>query len=372
MKKTWSMRRPDQNDTLVFALWAFGVFAVPLLLVRGWPTNLADRDFAGVWAAGKLAIAGHGAQAFDVDALRATAKKLAGTAPTIKITYPYPPQALFIAVPLALLPLIVAFWAWQAISLAVFYFAARPYLPPRFPSWLAILTPAALINIIFGQVGLFFGALWLFAFSGSAIASAALGLKPHLGVLVAVDVLRRKRLLRTAIWSAAILGASAAIFGLDAWRAWLTGAVIPQLGHLSSGGNQYGVWFYQMTTPYLAYGLPGWALFACAAIFLLTRRFDVFTAATAAFLISPYGFHYDMTVVCLGFGLLLFRRWQTLPPWQTFVCAMAFLVPLLVALGTWIASPLLLLGLYVQTENPIGTQGERRSSGENMKATTAG
>jgi hypothetical protein len=228
---------------------------------------------------------------------------------------------------------------------------------------LAVLTPAALINVLFGQVGLFFGALWLFAFSGSAIAAAALTFKPHLGALVAVDAVRSKRLLRTAIYASLMLIVSAAVFGADVWRAWLTGAATHQLGDLTSTSNPFGVWFYQMTTPYLAYGLLGWACFACAAALLLVRRFDVFTAATAAFLIAPYGFHYDMTVVCLGFGLLLFRRWRSMPAWQTFVCALAFLVPMLVALGTWIASPLLLAGLYVQTRNPIEESDPVATSG---------
>jgi hypothetical protein len=103
-----------------------------------------------------------------------------------------------------------------------------------------------------------------------------------------------------------------------------------------------------MTTPYLGYGVVGWACFTLAGLLLLARNFNVFTAATAAFLIAPYGFHYDMTVVCLGFGVLLFQKWRTMPPWHTFICALAFLSPVLVALGTWIVPPLLLAGLYVQ------------------------
>jgi hypothetical protein len=115
---------------------------------------------------------------------------------------------------------------------------------------------------------------------------------------------------------------------------------------------QYPNWYVQMTTPYLGYGMLGWLAFAAGAIFLLTRRFDVFTAATATFLIAPYGFHYDMTVVCLGFGLLLFQNWRSMPPWQCLVCALAFLSPVMVRAGTWLVPPLLLAGLYVLTSRP--------------------
>ena len=127
-----------------------------------------------------------------------------------------------------------------------------------------------------------------------------------------------------------------------------------------------------MTSPYLAYGLIGWLLFACAAITLLFRRFDVFTAATAAFLITPYGFHYDMTVVCFGFGLLLFNSWRKMPAWQTFVCAMAFLVPLIIAVGSWLASPILLAGLYVQTRNPVAKEGLSLFAWRDAKGVSAG
>ena len=347
-----------RRNGLVFALWAFGAFSAFLLLRHAWLTPFNERDFVAVWVAGKLAASGHVAQVYDTELFRVVGTPLAGS-DVVKLAYPYPPQLLFIAVPLSLLPLSIAFVLWQAVSAGLFLLAARSYLPPGFPKILVVLTPAALINILFGQVGLFFGALWLFAFSGSALAAAALTFKPHRGFLVAVDAVRRRQLIVTSVIAVAILGLSALVFGIDAWTAWFKGAAAYQASSLADRASEG--WRHQMATAYLAYGPVGWIAFAAAAIYLLWRRFDVFTAATAAFLIAPYGFHYDMTVVCLGFGLLLFTKWRDLPAWQTFVCAVAFILPLLVALGSWIASPILLLGLFVQTRNPIAEDGQRRS-----------
>jgi alpha-1,2-mannosyltransferase len=341
------------SNRLIFALWVFGVLGAFFLLREAWITPFNERDFVAVWVAGKLTVAGHVAQVYDTETFRLVGASIAGSK-VVKLAYPYPPHFLFVAVLLSRFPLWAAFLVWQAVSGALFFLAARPYCPPGFPRILALLTPAALINILFGQVGLFYGALWLFAFSGSAIAAALLTFKPHLGLLVAVEAARRRQIILTSAIAIAILGSSAAIFGIEAWRAWFAGAVTHQVSSLADRSS--GLWSLQMTTPYLAYGLIGWLSFATAGIFLLFRRFDVFTAATAAFLISPYGFHYDMTVVCLGFGLLLFRRWRDMPAWQTFVCALTFLIPLLVPLGSWIASPLLLLGLYIQVRNPIEKQ----------------
>lgn len=359
------MRAPDRGNALVYVLWAFGVVGSFVLLRDAWGGVLADRDFVAVWVAGKLAAAGHAAQAFDNATLLANAKQLVGTEP--KIAYPYPPHALFFAVPLSYLPLPIAFWGWQTFSAALFFLAARPYLPSGFPKLLAVCTPAALINVLFGQVGIFFGALWLFAFSGSAVAAAALTFKPHLGALVAVEAARRRQILLTCAIALAILGLSAVVFGVDAWRAWLTGAASHQAGDLFV--KPFENWYFKMPTPYLGYGLIGWALFGAAAIYLLFGRFDVFTAATGSFLIAPYGFHYDMTVVSLGFGLLLYLKWREMPAWQTFTAALGFLLPLLIGQGTWFGPPILLAGLYIQTRNPITGQGDHASSDQKEPAT---
>ena len=333
-----------KRNGLVYALWCFGGLAASALMFKGWQGAIANRDFVSLWVAGKLATSGHAAQAYDLAALRAAAHSLAGT--TFNIAFPYPPHILFIAVPLSLLPLKFSFFLWQATSAALFYVAARPYVPKKLPRALVLLTPAAVINVTFGQVGFFYGALWLFAFAGSSVAAALLTFKPHLGVLIAAEVARRRHLLFTCLLAGSIICLSAMVFGLDAWRASILGAVSQQIGLLSS--TDVLKWYYQMTTPYLGYGLIGWVAFAAAAVLLLVRNFNVFSAATAAFLIAPYGFHYDMTVVCLGFGILLFERWRSMPPWQTLACALAFLSPVLVSVGTWVVPPLLLAGLYIQ------------------------
>lgn len=334
------------GNSLVYVLWLAGFLGTAAMgLMGAHLIPISERDFVSVWVAGKLAATGHAAQVFDIDSLRAAAATYAGT--TYKIAFPYPPHILFFAVPLSFLPLTVSFWLWQAVSALLFYVAARRHLPARMPAILAVLTPAAVVNVTYGQNGLLLGALWLFAFRGSALSAALLTVKPHIGFLVAIEMVRRRLVLRTAVMVVALVGLSALLFGLAAWHTSLANAATSQFGMITSG--KYPNWFVQMATPFVGYGYIGWFLFAAAAAVLLARCFNVFTAATATFLISPYGFHYDMTVVCLGFGALLFERWRSMPPWQVFVCAAAFLSPMLVRAGTWLVPPILLLGLYAQT-----------------------
>ena len=352
--------RPSlRENALIYALWLLGLVGAALLFRNTLHSHLANRDFAAFWIAGKLAAGGQAAQAFSVSGNEPVAKAIGRI---IESIFLYPPHALFFAVPVSYVPLRIAFWAWNALTAVLFYLAARAHLPPNFPKVLTILTPAALISAGFGQVGLFFGALWLFAFSGSGVAAALLTFKPHLGILVAVEMWRRKQLVMTTAIAAAIIGLSFVVFGPNAWRSWFSEALAVQLGDLTP--RNYATWLNKMTTPYIGYGLIGWLAFATAACWLLYRAFDVFTAATASFLIAPYGFHYDMTVVCLGFGVLLFQQWRRLPAWQTFVAALAFLSPLLVGLGTWVIPPILLAGLYVQTRNPLcGKEAAAKSDG---------
>lgn len=346
-------RSVRRGDALVYALWIAGALGAAATMLQGWNNPIANRDFASFWVAGKLAAQGHAVQAYDLAALKAAATSLAGT--SFNIVFPYPPHLLFIAVPLSFIPLTFSFLFWQAISALLFWVAARPYLPKEMPTFLAALTPAALINVAFGQIGLFIGALWLFAFSGSPIAMACLTMKPHVGFLVAIESARKRLLIATIFIAAALIGASALVFGLDAWRAFIAGAAVGQLGMIRAGSHPN--WYAQMVTPLIGFGVVGWFIFAGAAVLLLVRRFDVFTAATATFLIAPYGFHYDLAVVCLGFGVLLFRSWRTMLPWHSCICALAFLAPVIVRAGTWFLPPILLAGLYVLTLYKTDTVG---------------
>ncbi|HEV2596084.1 MAG TPA: glycosyltransferase family 87 protein [Sphingomicrobium sp.] len=340
----------DGGNALIYVLWAAGLLGALATDFKARPNTIANRDFASFWIAGKLAGSGHAAQAYDPDALAATASKLIGT--RLVNAYPYPPQFFFVSVPLSWLPLELSYAVWLLITGALFYLAVRPYVSARFPPFLAIVTPAAILNVTFGQTGFLYGALWLFAFSGSALAAGLLTVKPNLGFLVAIEAARRRQFLRTSAIVVGLIISSTLVFGLDVWGACLAGLATNHLRWIASG--KYLGWYFQMTTPYLGYGLIGWLIFAAAAIFLITRRFTVFTAATAAFLISPYGFHYDMTVICIGFGALLFDRWRSMRGWQVAACAFAFLSPAVVSLGTWLVPPILLAGLYAMTTMPCG------------------
>lgn len=344
------------TDRQAKLLWAGLVTCGALLMLariipsffNPWPSPLVDRDFSNLWLGGRLAGDGQANLVYDIAGFRAAMHKMIGA--NFAGNYSYPPHSLFLAIPFGALPYPVALVLWNVASVIIFYIAARPVLR-GVPWWAVVFSPASLMCLAWGHYGLLAGALWLWSFRGNGWAAALLTIKPHIGLLVAVQFLRDRRGLATAVaGAAALILVSAAVFGLQPWREWLTTTLSYQVGLLE---GSRALMLTSSVAPITGYGVVGQIFFAGAAIFLLWRSFDVFSAATATFLILPYGFHYDLTVVCFGFAVLLTTRWSELRTWQKAVASAAYLTPGLVTLGTWIAPPILLAGLYVQTSRTV-------------------
>ena len=145
------------------------------------------RDFSNLYTAGKLALAGDAYRAFDLNTFRLALREFVGGL-TLQ-NYSYPPHALFIAAPFALLPYGASFALWSALSLAFFYWAAKPYV--RFAPILSILTPAAALNVWNGHYGLLLGGLWLLFFRNSdrrpivaGLVASLMTFKPHMGLFI--------------------------------------------------------------------------------------------------------------------------------------------------------------------------------------------
>lgn len=306
---------------------------------------LVARDFSNVFIAAKMLCAGTLEALYDVEAYGAQSWRWIGT--HWGNNYSYPPHSLFLVAPFGLLNYPAAILGWNIGSLALFSFAARHYLPDALPWWAATFSPAALICLVFGHYGLLIGALWLLAFRGSGTAAAIMTIKPHLGLMIFVRALFDQRMfIVVSLVSIALIGASFLVFGADLWTDYFAKTARFQFDIALSGSQKQN-----MITPFSAFGPLLYFAFAIPAAWLLTRRFDVFTAATATFLIVPYGMHYDMTVVCLGVAALLASAWERLSIIERMVLILAFLSPALVRASAMLAPPLLLGALYLQVRH---------------------
>ena len=334
------------------------------------------RDFVNVWTGGHLVVEGRSDMIYSLRDYVAYQRDLVG--PVKPHYYSYPPTSLFLAAPFGLLPYLAALVLWIVGSLALFVWAARPYVRdvPNFPILFAAITPAAMINIWAGHYGFLIGALWLACFAhierqpGRAGALAALlTIKPHLGLLLPPLLLARRKWRIIAVaagGSVALLLLSVAAFGPDLWVEYATKMSRFQASLLD---DKVSFFLGMMPGTYVSLGFsglgesPAWILQICVAVaaaFMVWRAEHngasftdlAFISATATFLILPYAFNYDMTVVCLGFALMLFRHWDDVPIWQRAALMGGYLSPQLTFLHRVLEAPIvpavLLAGLYAQ------------------------
>lgn len=330
------------NRSVTFQIWVIGAL-VPVTVILSALT--VKRDFALLWAAARLAASGNASSIYNAALAQMLKDGLNWGEAAI---FPYPPHALFFILPVGLMPYGLGLLVWDAASIALFIWAARPYLPDGFPHALSVLTPASLICLNFGQTGLLLGALWLLAFRGKWAAVALLTFKPHLGVLSILSVRNSANLVRVVLLALGLIAMSAILFGPALWPDFIKQV----LGHGARVGlNQR--WLFAGVGPAMAYGYLGWIPFAVAGVLLLARNVNAFTASTASFLISPFGFHYDMTVASLGFGLLIASRWHEMPIRHRIPAALGFLSPVVAIVGAWWVPPILLWALWAQTKYEV-------------------
>lgn len=253
------------------------------------------------------------------------------------IWFPYPPIALPFLWPLRALSLDASFWIFNAVSVAMFALAARPYT--RY--WpLAALTPGAVMCVSYGQTGLIVGALWLWAFDRKAPAVALLAIKPHLGFL-SIFTLRDGRSWAVAVITLVALCLLPVLaYGPSIWAEWFERSM-RMVGLVSN----WEKWDFIAVSPMIQWGLLPWFVFASCAGFLLTKRFDVFTAATAALIISPYSFIYDSPAASLGIALSLIEERS---PVRSLILALALISPSMIMFGAWWVAAALLAALWVQ------------------------
>ena len=359
-------------------LWVLGSYLPLSILVEDITDPdfgiIVGRDFSNLWTAGRMALSGDGAYAFDVNWFRIELLDRVGILSLQNFSYP--PHALLIDAVFALPPYGPALALWNAFSALVFFLAARPYLPKGFPPVLAVLTPAATICIWGGQYGLLIGALWLTVYRFcdrrpvlAGLAAAVLTIKPHLGLLIAALLVTRRKALVTAILATgAMVIASGLAFGWYSWASFLIDITRDQANILTRTDVQF--YFRMMPTVFPAVG-GGWlgvlaqiasAAFALFQLWRIRRLSPVelaFPAATATFLILPYAFNYDMTVVVLGFAILLYARWGELSWDEKAILTIGFLSPPLTFVFPPIAPAALALSLHVQCQLLLRAPKER-------------
>jgi hypothetical protein len=316
---------------LASAIVYLGFLAVTVMqgqwLIDGHGRPVAS-DFVNVWAAGRLAIDGQPAAAYDWTIHKQVENAAVGYAFEGYYNWNYPPTFLFAAAPLALVPFVPSVLAWLASTFAAYVAAVRTIVGARAGMVLACGFPGVLWTFTTGQNGfltaaLIGGALALMDKAPIA-AGVLLGLltyKPHFGILfpLALVLDRRWCVVAAAATTALLLAAASwGTFGTESWRAFfdsvlVTGTVVFAEGRagLNKLQSLFGLvrWLGGGTT--FAWMLHGTLMAVCiVAVSLLWRSrvaFDIKAAALAvgALLATPYLYIYDFPVLAVPIAFIV-------------------------------------------------------------------
>ena len=301
--------------------WSFAGLVVAYGIYGLWKnyTDPPGVDFVSFWAAGRMALAGKAALAYNIEAHRAlelTVGKLRGI-----MSFPYPPPSLFLFAPLSVLPFFPAFAVWVLGTCGFYIWAARRIAPP--PQSLAI--PSAIPNMIIGQNGFLFTGLFIAAAEQLARRPIVAGLlfgcfavKPQLGFLIPIALVagcQWRALFAAACFAVALYLAGLIAFGYASYEAFL--AILPRYQEfLANSGWQWNTlasmfaflrWFdVPQQIAYVAQAIcaAGAAIVTWRA-WRLRMESRVAILAAASMLVSPYLFTYDTLFMTLPFVWLL-------------------------------------------------------------------
>jgi hypothetical protein len=336
-------------------------------------------DFVNVWAAGRLVLDGHPAQAYDWDIQKQVELALLGQDFSGYFAWHYPPPFLFVASMLAQFPYSAAFIGWVSASFLPYLAMMRAIVGRPFGLMLAAAFPMVFNNTLVGQNGfltaaLIGGTLYLLPVR-PVLAGVCLGLlsyKPQYGLLFPIVLIAASQW--TAFFTAGFVAAAMAFvswlaFGTESWQAffhwmpmfsqafltegkatwWKLQSLFSLVRYL--GGSEYLAWIFQ------------WVLTASVAVVLTLMwrsrvSYPLKAAALAAgtLLTTPYLFMYDMMVLAVPVAFLVRLGLRTgFRPYElpALGCALALVVSF-VFLGqpVGLGATLIVSGLLLRRAGP--------------------
>jgi hypothetical protein len=329
-------------------------------------------DFVNVWSAGRLALDGHPAQAWDWDIQKQVQVAVLGRSYEGNLAWHYPPPFLFVASLLAHFPYAVAFIGWAVTSLVPYLAVMRAIVGRPFGLLLGAAFPVVLTNVLVGQNGfltasLIGGTLYLMP-ARPVLAGICLGLlsyKPQYGLLFPLVLIAASQwtvFVTAGVVAVAMAFVSWLAFGTESWQAFFHWMPMFSQAFLTEGRAPWGkmqsifaVVRYFGGAEQLAWVFQ-WIMSGTVAVVLALMwrsriSYPLKAAALAAgtLLITPYLFLYDVMVLAIAVAFLVriglrrgFARYEL--PALGLAAALLFFYPLIGA-STGFAATLIVAGL---------------------------
>jgi arabinofuranan 3-O-arabinosyltransferase len=338
------------------ALAAFNAaMLVSLYFAHAWlidaDGHLIQTDFVNVWAAGKLALDGHPAQAWDWVIHKQVQVAMLGQDYVGDYAWHYPPPFLFIAMVLAHFSYAAGLTGWAAASFVPYMVMMRAVVGQRFGLMVGAAFPVVLANTMAGQNGFLTAALLggtlVLLPARPALSGICLGLlsyKPQYGLLFPLALIAASQW--TAFSAAAVTTVTLALlswiaFGTESWQAFFHWMPMFSQAFFTEGRAT----FYKLQSVFglvrtlggseqvawtLQWMMSGTVLVGVVMLWRSRADYALKAAALAAgtLLLTPYLFLYDMMVLAIPVGFLLrlglaegFRRGEL----ASLACAMSLL-----------------------------------------------
>ena len=284
------------------------------------------RDFVAPYSAASLALSGNPEAAYEPERIHAAERQVIG-APLNLIPWLYPPTALLLMLPLALLPYLAALALWLGGQIGALLLLLRRLFPHPLAPMAALVFPGTAQSLIAGQNGLFSTVLvggGLYYLDRRPLLAGlffgTLTYKPQMALATFAALLFGaywRTFAITLATSAGLAVASAAILGIAPW--------FPFVHQLDAAGTLLGdgrIPLDRMVTVFAALRLAGVGtavsslaqssvtLLALGAIAYVWRQraslhWRGSVLATAIPLTTPYAFHYDLVLLLLPMAWLV-------------------------------------------------------------------
>lgn len=368
---TSSAQTPALPKRFALFLFAFAVANVvwlaTALFTGSWLWDAAGRlistDFLNVYAAGKLALSGTPASAYDWPTHKQLEIQILGYDFAGYYGWHYPPFYLFVAAALATLPYAAAHAGWSAISFVPFLAAMRASAGGKTGFLLALSAPALAANVLVGQNGFLTAALIGFALAfldkRPVLAGICLGLltyKPHFGILfpVALAAAGYWRAFIAAGVTAVILAlASIIAFGIEPWLAFLRWLPVTSNAFLSEGRAEIEK-MQSLFALLRTLGAAEWIAWSAQIALSGAMAFAVWTIWRSR------EHAYELKTAALGAGVLLATPYIYLYDMVTITVPIAFLIALGMTRGFLryeipaIVAAMLLVAVFPFVKLPVG------------------
>jgi alpha-1,2-mannosyltransferase len=347
----WLSRDGVRAYATILLVVELAVFAFLVAGTHGWIVPLetpTTTDFVSFYAAGSLADAGTPALAYDQAAHLAAEEAVAGHGIQYQF-FNYPPiyEALF--APIALLPYLVAFVAFEAATLLLYLAVARRILGDYSGTALLVLLAFPMVwwNIGLGQnaflTAALFGAATLNVDRRPVVAGICFGAlcyKPHLALLVPLALAfggHWRAFAAAAATSATLVLGSLALLGWETWSVFFLTAGsahgMYESGRILFGGfvSPFGAMRLMGAGVALSYAVQAvFSVIAAAVVAFVWRRgsslpMRAAVLAAATLVAIPLSLLYDLMLGAIaGCWLLRGQDRRVASPWEKTVLALLY------------------------------------------------